>query len=108
MADFYIKKNDRLPEFIADLLDADGNPVDLTSAISVAFHMKAKGAATAKVNAAAEFVSRPIGRVKYVWVAADTDTAKVYQAEFEVTWAIGTETFPNKGHLVVAVVDSLA
>jgi hypothetical protein len=108
MADFTIKQNDRLPELVATCL-ASGVAADLTTAVSVAFHMRSEGGGAAKVDAAAVVVNAAGGIVKYSWAAVDTDTSGSYEAEFEVTWSGSrTETFPNNGNITVEIVDDLA
>ena len=107
MADFTIKQNDRLPEIQGQCVDADGNPVDLTGATAVAFHMKTAEAGSPKVNSAGVIVDAPTGIVKYAWAAVDTDTAGDYLAEFEVNFGGKTQTFPNVRNLEITVVDDL-
>lgn len=109
MATFRIKRNDRLPEIMAICLDADGDAVDLTGAVSVAFHMKDTQGGVPKVNAAGTIVTPAAGIVKYAWGATDTDTTGSYNAEFEVTFtASRTETFPNAENIVITIIDDLA
>lgn len=109
MADFTIKRNDRLPELLATCLLANGAPADLTGAISVEFHMKTAGGGAAKVDAAGVLVTPAEGTVKYVWTGTDTDTSGSYLAEFEVMFSgTRTETFPNTGNITIDVVDDLA
>lgn len=108
MATFYIKQNDTSPALGATLKDGDGNAVDLSGA-TVRFHMRARGATTAKVDAAATVTGASTGEVSYAWIAADTDTAGKFQAEFEVTYADTTvETFPNNGYITVDIDGDLA
>jgi hypothetical protein len=100
---FYMKLNNTSPALQVTLKDANGTPVDLTGA-SVRFHMRAVGATTAKVDAAAALVTAASGIVKYAWIAGDTDTAGRYEAEFEVTFGDSSvETFPNRGFIPVMV-----
>jgi hypothetical protein len=98
-----MKRNDLLPEIQGVCEDANG-PVDLTTASSVKFLMGLPGVTTNKVSAAATFVDRPNGVVKYSWVSGDTDTAGEYEGEFEVMWP-GTkpETFPNRGKIKIVI-----
>jgi hypothetical protein len=104
---FYIKRNDTSPSISATLA-SDGTAVDLTGA-TVKFIMRLPGATSAKVNTAATVVSAADGTVRYDWVAANTDTAGLYQAEFEVTFAGGAKrTFPADDYLYVSVVTDLA
>lgn len=110
MASFRIKRNDRLPELVANCLDAANIAVDLTSASSVEFHMKVSGSGGAvKVDAAGTIVNAAAGTVKYAWAAGDTDTSGTYDGEFEVMFSGGrTETFPNTEHITITIIDDLA
>ena len=104
----YIKQNDTAPDIELDLKDAFGAPVNVTGA-AVAFSMRVKPAGTVKVDAAAgSIVDAGLGRVKYNFVAANTDTADEYEAEFQLTFPDGDiQTFPNDGHIPVIVTDDI-
>jgi hypothetical protein len=108
--DFVLKKGDLLPIIIRTLKDAAGAAVDLTGT-TCKFIMRRVGAATAKVNAAAVVDANQVankGKVSYTWVAADVDTAGVYEAEWQVTFSgAKPETFPNDGYLVIKIADEL-
>lgn len=108
MADFTIKKGDRLPVIQATLKDSSGTAVDLTGA-TVRFHM-ARPDKTVVVDAAAVVLSPATdGRVEYQWGASDTGAPGDYLAEWEVTFQSGREqTFPNDGYLTVRIVEALA
>lgn len=104
---FYIKQNDTAPALDAILARQNGEAVNLTGA-SVKFMMRL-GVASPKVNTSATIVNAASGLVRYSFTAANTDTAGVYDAEFEVTYADATvETFPNDGYFKVTVVDDIA
>jgi hypothetical protein len=104
--DFYIKRHDTRPPLVKNLLDADGDPVNLSTA-SVVFIMSAGG--VPKVNRAPVTVTNaPTGEVSYQWQAADTDTSGQYDGEFEVaSGGGGVQTFPNPKKLVILVSDDL-
>lgn len=103
MATFRIKRGDLLPELNGTCQD-DNGIVDLTNAVSVRFLMGLPGVTTNKVAAAAAFVSKPAGTVKYTWAGTDTDTVGDYDGEFEVTWpGSKLETFPNRGFIRISV-----
>lgn len=109
-ADFFIKQDDRLPEFGCILSDADEQVVNLSGA-TIMFIMRPRGGDPdddPKVEASASVVSAPAGSVKYAWATGDTDTAGSYNAEWEVTFADGrSETFPNNSNLVVKITADL-
>ena len=108
MADFVIRKGDRLPELQATLTDSAGAAVNLTG-LTVRFHMRQVGSRTVKVNGAATLVTPASGVVKYTWAAVDTDTTGSYQGEFEVTFGDGRkQSFPNPSFLAINVTDELA
>lgn len=107
MPDFWIKRNDTTPALDAILRDSDKVVVDVTGA-SIRFHMTSI-TGTLKVDKAGQVIDGAAGHVRYEWVAADTDTAGTYIAEWEVTYPNSTiETFPSDGYFEVEVVGDLA
>jgi hypothetical protein len=106
---FYIKQNDTASFITRDLKDAFGSPVNVTGS-SVKFSMRVKPAGAVKVDGEdAVIVNAGTGRVRYEWLAANTDTADEYEAEFQVTYANGRiQTFPNDGHIPVVITDDIA
>lgn len=109
MADFQIKAHDRKPS-LAVTLTAGGVPLDLTNATTIDFIMKNKAVpGTIKVNAPAAIVAPATsGKVRYDWLAADTDTAGEYQAEFEIHWSDGKpQTAPTDSYITIDVLADL-
>lgn len=105
MADFSIRKGDRLPAIEAQLFDGE-TPVILTGA-SVELRYRPVNGGTVIVKAAV-IADALTGRVKYEWAANDTDTAGVYAAAWRVTFADGRKaSYPNVGFLRLAITDDL-
>lgn len=108
MSTFNIKQNDTSPALQATLKDGSGVVIDLTGA-TVRFHMRPLGSQTVKVDADATVVLASGGVVQYDWIAADTDTAGYFVAEFEVTYADSSvETFPNREYINIRIWDDIA
>jgi len=99
----YVKEGDTRP--VAQAVLTRGTViVDLTLADSVTFKMKEETSNVLKVNAAAVVTDAVGGAVEYRWVTADTDTAGLYNAEWQVNWQDGSvETFPTIGFDVVMI-----
>ena len=100
---FHIKQNDLNPVY-ETVLKRGTATVDLTTATSVTFKMRKRHSTILVVDAAAT-IDTPAtdGTVYYTWVTGDTATAGSYDAEWEVLWPSGTETFPTLGYDRVAV-----
>lgn len=107
--DFYIKVGNTGPDLQVELLDEDGNPVDITGYTSIKFNMRDKKTGTVKVDAvAAGEVTLNPGVIKYVWKAADTVTAGEYEGEFEVVMGSTQKfSFPNKGYIKILISESI-
>ena len=104
MSTFAIKRGDTSPgiEYQIGAYSEGGN---ILAGASARFIM-ARGS-TVKVDASAT-VTDEGGILRYAGQAGDTDTAGVYNAEFEVTYSDGSiESFPNDGWITVTVGDDL-
>ena len=109
-ADFTIKQNATRPVYTQILTRIDGTIVDLTTATSVKFVMRAETGATAAVNAAAA-INAPAtnGSVSYTFLATDTAIAGTYQVEFVVTYTGGAvEVLPGDGYYSVVIQPDLS
>lgn len=108
MADFSIKRNDRVPSIAATLTDSLGAPVDITSSTVKFIMSAAPGGGTPTLNVAATIVSAPAGAVRYDWAVGNTATAGDFVAEWEVTFASGKkQTFPSVGYNSITIVADL-
>jgi hypothetical protein len=110
MTTYYVKQGDTAPVATATLLDPLGAAVSLSGA-TVVFHMTDQARAVV-VNAAAVVDPDQVlnkGKVTYQWITANTLTAGVFLAEWQVTFAGGTiQTFPNLGYDTVQIDAQLA
>ena len=104
---FILKQNDTLPVLEAQLLNADGTPINL-DLCGVHFHMKALDGRKL-INRPAEIVDAENGKVKVTWQEGDTDTAGICKCEFEIVFPDSTIlTIPNDGYFLVKVVNEIA
>jgi len=101
---FTIKRGDTSPGIKYQITLGAGQTLVGATAI---FKMKSINGTTLKVNAAAS-VDNATNVLSYAWVSADTNTADIFRAEFEVTYAdTKVETFPNEGYIQINVVSDL-
>ena len=70
--------------------------------------MRAVNSSSLKVNSSATITNASNGAVSYTFSASDTDTAGLFQGEFQVTFSGGAiETFPNSEYISINVLDDL-
>jgi hypothetical protein len=105
MPDFYLKKDDLLPDIIATL---DGVET-LVGASTVTFKFRRKGEVTV-VGRTCTVLDATLRKVKVEWQSGDTTTPGEYYGEFEVIYAASSKkiTFPNDGFIIFQIVDDLA
>ena len=104
---FNIKQNDTSPTLSVIIADSTGTAISLASA-SVVFKMRAVNSTSLKVNASATITNASNGAVSYTFSASDTNTAGLYQGEFQVTYSGGLiETFPNSEYISINILDDL-
>lgn len=112
MSTFKIKKGDLVPAVTATLMQAVGSAaaaaIDLTTASSVKFAMRNRNGGAIKVDAAATVVSAAAGTVKYQWAGTDTDTAGIFDGEWQITWPAGKQTVPGGGYDTIQVTTDIA
>jgi len=106
VADFTMKAHDRRPSIQAALTVA-GEPVDLTLATGVKFIMTRAVDGVVVVSRAAVIVSAAGGVVRYDWQAIDTAVPGDYEAEWEVMYATGKQTFPTLTYHTIEILPDL-
>ena len=100
-----VKQDDTKPPVRAQLLDANGDPIDLSNvpADGVTFQVETKGETTV-VSGACEIVNATEGQVRYEWSSSDTADAGEFRGEFDVSYSDGsTQTVPNDGYIPVKI-----
>lgn len=102
---FHVGQGDRLPILSAQLLDDVGDPIPLAGC-TVRFSMRDADSGTVKINRQlATVVDADSGEVEYAWAAGDTDTASIYEAEWEITDGDGLPlTVPNRAQKLLVIV----
>lgn len=108
MSLFTMKKGDLEPYLEAVLTDEADNPVDLSSASSVQLRIALgevqKALRTCTV--VAPQVGDDKGKVRYSWVAADTENEGNYRLTWVVTWPnTRPQTFPAQAYVPFRVED---
>lgn len=111
--DYYLTQNDVPVEPLeVVLLNSRLQPVDLSGASQVLFHMRAVRGGMAPLVRSASIVNPPgvDGKVRYEWQAEDTAVAGDYWGEFQVTWTSGGKitSHPTWPKLVIRVVPEVA
>lgn len=103
---FYIKRNDTAPPLEAQLIDAEGNAINLDMC-GVRFIMR-DGFGRMNVNRPATIVDATQGLVRVDWQEGDTSVAGVMKCEFEITFTDGRiMTVPNDGYFLINIVEDL-
>lgn len=104
IANFHIRRDDRLPPIQAFLSDATGAAINLSGA-SVQFVME-DHYGTVKAQGAATVLDAAQGLVEYAWGATDTDTPGLYMARWVITIGGKSLSVPNDGDLLIEVYDN--
>ena len=103
---FYIKRNDTAPSLEAQLIDAEGKPINLDMC-GVRFLMKDRFGRV-NINRPATIVDAEQGLVRVDWEAGDTSVAGMMKCEFEITFTDGKVlTVPNDGYFLIHIVEDL-
>lgn len=103
--DFVLKQDDTGPDLEVQLLDEDGDYVNITGYASITFRMM-RPDGTLKVSEDGTEVDPALGLVKYVWDTNGTDTDEngEFYGEFHVILGSGQKvTFPNNDWIKIYI-----
>src|SRR5438552_3641811 len=109
MADLVIKRHDTFPAIKATLEQTNvetgaKEPINLTTALKVTLILKPQSGGAATTEGTCTITSAALGKVEYPLKAKDTETAGIFNLEFEIEWAAGSyETVPNEGYREVEI-----
>lgn len=97
---FYIGVNDLLPAIEEQILQSNGEPLDLTNATSVKFSLFQvdSGVVSTKINAVTAMIvpgDLTQGWVRYNWTGTDTDTEGEFFRKWTVMYNALPVTMPN-------------
>lgn len=107
--DLELKRNDLQPAFEATLRGLDGEPLDLSAIedLELQFRMRILDGSVLKVDSVdVDVVEGKPGRIRYEWVAGDTDQAGLFDVEVVVV-TDGPQTFPASHFFKVEIFSSL-
>lgn len=110
MTTFQIIQNDTSPPIQSRLTD-NGEPIDLSTASNITFHMEDKFARTvvdADLTGRVSIIDEVSGKVEYVWKDGVTSDTGKYTAEWQVLYDDGgIETFPTGNTLTVEILEEI-
>ena len=101
-----LKVGDTAPKFRAELLDDNGDPVDL-SGFTADFRIRLPDADTTKIDGGMTVSNTSDGIVEYEWSSGDTDEAGLFIAEIETTDGTDTTTYPSVGYFNIHITENL-
>lgn len=110
MSDVTMKQNDTRPSLFRSLgqtVNGVASYIPLTAASKVTLYFR-NAASTYIMTGSCVIASAAGGVVRHDWVAAESATVGIFNAEFEILWNdAGIETVPNTGYFSIEFVDDL-
>jgi len=102
---YHVKRGDTLPSIVAQLLDADNNPIDLTGTIVILIARSG----TRTIQKPCVITNALTGHVAVHLDISETTHSGHYHAEFEITHLFGDEklTVPNDGYFSIIITEDL-
>lgn len=105
-----MKQNDTRPAMFRSLsqtIDGASSVLSLAAASRVDLYFRPQNSAYVIAGTCA-IASAVGGVVRHDWIAGETATTGVFNAEFQITWNDGgIETVPNDGYFSVEFVDDI-
>lgn len=107
---FVMKQGDLLPAYSATLLDAEGDPVDLSGAASIEFRMRRLDVPDGETIVVGPGTSTDPtgGNVTYNWDTATTDVPGHYAVEWIIYSGSNSQTYPASGSSLVIIEPRIA
>lgn len=106
-ADLFIRAGDISPVFTDTILDANGNPYNLTGKTVTLVLRSFQAVSPVALSGTVSITNPTAGGVQFAWGASDTKNAGagLYNAE----WQVVTDgyTYPNDGYRIVSIEQSL-
>lgn len=111
MAEVTMKQHDTRPvltRYLIQTVNGATSPFDMTNVASIGFKMRHTSAPLVLVTGLASIVTVSSAYIAYKWIAGDTATTGIYNAEYENTYTDGgIETVPGDGYFSIEIVDDL-
>src|SRR5262249_6014780 len=101
------KSSDLLPILTAQLVFANGTPIDITSS-TVTLVMRRRSDGLRKALAAS-IVTAALGKVSYTWTGTDLADVGDYDCEWQVVYTTGSKklTVPNDSYFLIQISGAL-
>lgn len=104
-----IKQGMSRPYLAVTFEDSDGNAIDLSTATSVKFTMRAAGSSVPVIDDVSSTITAATsGRAEYRFTSTDTAIVGEYEGEFRIVWSpTDSEMHPADGYIAITVFDDL-
>lgn len=105
-----VKQGDLFPVVDTTVKDELGNPVDLTGCTCKFSMRDSRDPTSLPVNLQdGALVNGPLGKIRYSWLAGQTDIPGTFEAEFLVDPVVGANfKVPTRGYITVIVEPKVA
>ena len=95
---------DSEPSFEVQILNRDGNPLNLTTASSVELRAKITTGSTT-ITRSGTITTASTGWCKFTWATTDLATVGIYNMQVRVTWSTGRwSSHPNNTYDALVII----